>query len=61
MSTCKTWYGAESHISFVSAEAAMRINRWVSEQTGGKVREIIASTDSLDRLLLLNAAYFRGR
>lgn len=62
VSTCKACYDAEVvNIPFASAGAAMRINRWVSEQTGWKIREIIANIDSLDRLLLLNAAYFRGK
>jgi serpin B len=61
VSNCKTCYGAEVvNISFASEGAAMRINRWVSEHTGWKIREIIANIDSLDRMLLLNAAYFRG-
>ena len=59
---CKTSYNADVvNISFDSADAATRINRWVSEQTGWKIREIIARTSSQDRLLLLNATYFRGR
>ncbi len=62
VSACKKYYDAEVvNISFRSADAATRINRWVSEQTAGKISEIIEHTSALDQLLLLNAAYFLGR
>lgn len=60
-SACRQYYEAELlNISFRSADAALRINRWVSEQTAGKIPRIVASTQD-QMLLLLNAAYFLGR
>ena len=51
--------GEAANISFESADAADRINRWVSDQTEGKIQGIIQPTGLLDRLILLNAVYFR--
>ena len=62
VSACKKYYDAEVvNVPFRSADTATRINRWVSEQTAGKISEIIEHTSALDQLLLLNAAYFLGR
>ena len=59
-------YGAGlRQVDFKNAtEAArQRINAWVSEQTQGKIKELIAKGDlgSLTRLVLTNAIYFKGK
>ena len=43
-------------------KSAAAINRWVVEKTNGKVTEIVPedAIDSLTRLILVNAVYFKG-
>ncbi|MGM0400603.1 MAG: serpin family protein [Chloroflexota bacterium] len=58
-------YGAGIHIlDFVQAseEARQTINTWVSEQTNGKIKDLIPQgvIDELTRLILTNAIYFRA-
>jgi serine protease inhibitor len=36
------------------------INRWVEEETGGRIRDLIDAIDPLDRLFLVNAVYFKA-
>ncbi|XP_027702798.1 leukocyte elastase inhibitor-like [Vombatus ursinus] len=58
-------YGAElATVDFQHASEAARkeINQWVKEQTEGKIPELLASgsVDSLTKLVLVNAIYFKG-
>jgi len=57
-------YGVEiTPVDFVRAEpkARARINQWVAEKTQDKITVIIGSPlDSLTRLVLVNAVYFKG-
>ena len=58
-------YGAElAQVDFGSQteQARQRINAWVEEQTQGKIRDLIPSgaLNSLSRLVLTNAIYFKG-
>jgi len=58
-------YGAElAQVDFVrNAEGARQtINRWVEEQTQEKIKDLIPSgvLDSMTRLVLTNAIYFKG-
>ncbi len=49
-------------IDFSSASAAKTINAWVSEQTNGKIKEIVEPPiDAQTILFLLNAIYFKGQ
>ena len=41
-------------------ESRAKINAWVSEQTRGKIKNIIDSIDTEMRLILINAIYFKG-
>ena len=44
------------------AAASAVINRWVAEQTGGKIKDIVPSDIAPDtRLILTNAIYFKGK
>lgn len=45
------------------AQAAKHINTWVSEKTNGKIKDLIdkEAIDSLVRLILTNAVYFKSR
>jgi serpin B len=62
----KTYYGAEiAELDYVgNAEKARgEINGWVEEQTNGKIENLIPQgmLDSLTRLVLTNAIYFKGK
>jgi serpin B len=58
-------YGAEpARLDFARRpdDARQTINRWVSDQTGGKIPGLFSpgSIDELSRLVLANAVYFHG-
>jgi len=62
------YYGAGlREADFVDAagreEARRTINRWTEEKTGNRIRELIRPNvlDSLTRLVLTNAIYFKGQ
>lgn len=44
----------------LGVESCAKINAWVSEQTRGKIKNIIDSIDTEMRLILINAIYFKG-
>jgi serine protease inhibitor len=46
-------------LDFHGAEAAARINSWVSTRTRGKIGNIEDSIDPLTFLLAINAIYFK--
>ncbi|XP_068956309.1 leukocyte elastase inhibitor-like [Petaurus breviceps papuanus] len=65
LSSTQKLYGAElATVDFQHASEAARkeINQWVKEQTEGKIPELLASdsVDSLTKLVLVNAIYFKG-
>ncbi|KAF7690271.1 leukocyte elastase inhibitor-like isoform X1 [Silurus meridionalis] len=65
MSDTKTHYNAELEtVDFkANAEAArVNINNWVEKQTNEKIKNLLAKgiVDSLTRLVLVNAIYFKG-
>jgi serine protease inhibitor len=54
------YFGAQAQsLDFTSPDAVDTINRWVSCQTNGKIKQIVNSTQSLV-MLLVNAVYFEG-
>jgi serine protease inhibitor len=58
----RTAYFAEIvDLDFSNAAAASRINGWVAKETQGKIPTIIEAIDPNDRLLLVNAVYFKGQ
>ncbi|ERE77943.1 serpin B9-like protein [Cricetulus griseus] len=64
--SCLQFYDSEmEQLSFVKApeESREHINMWVSKQTEGKIPELLSegSIDSVTRLALVNALYFKGR
>ncbi|XP_010776662.1 uncharacterized protein [Notothenia coriiceps] len=66
LSETKKHYGADlESVDFkASAEAArVNINKWVEDQTQGKIKDLLAKdmVDSLTRLVLVNAIYFKGK
>ncbi|TFH28471.1 MAG: serpin family protein [Bacteroidia bacterium] len=53
------YYDAEvRELDFGSAEAVKTINNWVSDQTHGKIDEIIDAIDPAVMMILINAIYF---
>ncbi|XP_028737105.1 serpin B9-like [Peromyscus leucopus] len=64
--SCLQFYHSElEQLSFVKAaeESRKHINTWVSEQTEGKIPELLSndSVDEATRLVLVNALYFKGK
>lgn len=49
-----------SRTDFGDPSSVEAINRWCSEKTHGKIREILDSTDPGIRLMLVNALYFNA-
>jgi len=59
-------YGAKVElVDFKAAPdpARQRVNQWVSEQTNDKIKDLLppGSVDTLTRLVLANAIYFKGK
>lgn len=59
--TARTWYAARAEsVDFGSAGTVDTINGWVSEQTKGKITDLLDSLDPATRLVLTNALYLKG-
>lgn len=58
----KNDYGALlKNVDFSNANGAVReINDWVSKATHGKITKLLKELDSLTKVVLLNAIYFKG-
>ncbi|XP_023121131.2 leukocyte elastase inhibitor-like isoform X1 [Amphiprion ocellaris] len=61
----KKHYNAElESVDFITSHEAARlnINSWVEERTQGKIKDVLAQgvVDSMTRLVLVNAIYFKG-
>jgi len=59
----KNYYDSEiSTVDFVGDEGVDTVNSWVAEKTNDKIKSILApgSTNSLTRLIITNAIYFKG-
>ncbi len=55
------FYQAEiASLDFDSPDAPAQINRWVSQNTSGKIPQIIDQIDPSQILFLINAVYFKG-
>lgn len=59
----RRFYQAEvATLDFSSPEAAPRINQWASDNTKGRIREMVRPPLDADLILyLMNAVYFKGR
>ncbi|KAE8597735.1 hypothetical protein XENTR_v10016582 [Xenopus tropicalis] len=65
LSSVKKQYSADlGTVDFISAaeDARKEINTWVSEQTKGKIPEVLSAgaVNSFTKLVLVNAIYFKG-
>ncbi len=57
----KTYYNAQIRaLDFSSGQSVNTINNWVSENTKGHITKIVEQLNPLDRMLLINAIYFKG-
>ncbi len=55
-------YGAQAEsVEGWDAATIERINTWVSDNTGGKITEMVKEVDPMTILILLNALYFKGQ
>ncbi|XP_056341710.1 serpin B6-like [Oenanthe melanoleuca] len=63
-SSQKSYHAGLEQMDFLHAweDARKQINGWVEERTEGKIRNLLAEgiLDSLTRLVLVNAIYFKG-
>ncbi|NWI48495.1 SPB6 protein, partial [Picathartes gymnocephalus] len=63
-SSQKSYHAGLEQTDFISAweESRKQINGWVEERTEGKIKNLLAEgiLDSLTRLVLVNAIYFKG-
>ncbi|XP_039725395.1 leukocyte elastase inhibitor isoform X1 [Pteropus medius] len=65
LASTQKMYGAElASVDFqhASEDARKVINKWVKEQTEGKIPELLAAgvVDNMTKLVLVNAIYFKG-
>ncbi len=56
----KASFDAEISGTRFDAQAAEKINRWVSRKTRKKIRKIIDRLEPSDRAVIVNAVYFKG-
>jgi serine protease inhibitor len=60
--TVRDFFGAEAaSLDFASPQAAATINDWVTQKTGGRIRELVPDPIPPDVLMyLINAVFFKG-
>lgn len=59
--TIEQYYNGEAtELDFVNPASVSTINQWVSENTHGKITQIIEQLDPLAIMVLVNAVYFKG-
>ena len=57
----QTFYDAVvKPVDFNSSQTVNKINNWVDDKTNGKIDKIIDQLSPLDRMILINAIYFKG-
>ncbi|XP_072179986.1 leukocyte elastase inhibitor-like isoform X1 [Diadema setosum] len=65
LDSTKAFYGSalEAVEDFTDPAVQARINDWVSQQTEGKIRDLISPdhVNTLTKLILINAIYFKGK
>ncbi len=58
----RQFFGAEiSTLDFKNPQSAATINRWVNDNTKGKINRIIDRIDPQQVMFLINAVYFKGQ
>jgi serine protease inhibitor len=57
----RQFYNAQiTALDFRNPQSPTQINTWVKEQTQGKISQIVETLSPSDRLILVNAIYFKG-
>jgi serpin B len=57
----QAWYDATmTDLDFSDPGAVAQINGWASQETHGRIPEVLKEIDPTDRAILLNAVYFKG-
>ncbi len=58
----ENYHSKVSKVDFISNDGVDKINKWVSDQTNDKIKDILApdSTNELTRVAITNAIYFKG-
>lgn len=60
--TGKNYYEAEINtVDFTKNSATQTINKWISNQTSGKIKKIVDKFDSDTVMTLINTVYFKGK
>jgi serine protease inhibitor len=58
---CQSKYSAEAHSEdFSNPETVTVVNKWCSDKTHGKITEILQKLSKGEKMVLLNAIYFKG-
>ena len=58
---CRNFYGAEVHnADFADPATVKAINSWCETKTHGKIDKILDQLTPLEKMVLLNAIYFKG-
>lgn len=59
--TVRHYFDAEvRQLNFASATSPSVINNWVSQKTGGRIKELIDQISAEEVMFLINAVYFKG-
>jgi len=59
--SCKAWYHAEAHNIDFGPAAVATINAWCNQKTHGKIPAIISKLEKDDKMVIINAVYFKGK
>ncbi len=61
LSTVQQFFNAQARVlDFRSPTAVSTINTWASEQTAGKIKEVLTQIADNEVMFLMNAIYFKG-
>jgi serine protease inhibitor len=61
LQAARQFFAAEvTGLDFLSPQAPRTISAWAERATGGRIRDLVESIDPLDRMILVNAVYFKA-
>ncbi|HJU72378.1 MAG TPA: serpin family protein, partial [Gemmatimonadaceae bacterium] len=61
LTTVRQYFGAEAQVlDFSSPSAVTTINAWASDQTAGKIKQVLDQIADNEVMFLMNAIYFKG-
>jgi serine protease inhibitor len=57
----RNFFSAEiAALDFMDSSSPRTISQWAEQQTGGRIRDLVEQIDPLDRMILVNAVYFKA-